>query len=238
MADCWGGAEGSSSPTDRIRGPCSLRCGGAGVNTASPQGARPTLRDAAWRRAQLRSAGLPEELSPRRRREPWSRRERPSRAAAAWLSACHGAPHHGARRRPGRGAHERAPPPCSHAVPAGRPARPSRRPPAARRGRRRTWLTPLAAAGPAHDHAVARAARAAPAGQQIRGRPARRRPRARGPAPSSMTSRSRRPTTRCWPSCRASIASSAAAASRPGPTSSRSTRRASRCAVTPGATAS
>jgi hypothetical protein len=32
------------------------------VNTASPQGARPTLRDAAWRRAQLRSAGLSEEL--------------------------------------------------------------------------------------------------------------------------------------------------------------------------------
>ena len=50
------------------------------------------------------------------------------------------------------------------------------------------------------------------------------RPWASRRARSSTTSPTRRPTMRCWPSCRGSTASSAAADSRPGPTSSRFTR--------------
>ena len=99
------------------------------------------------------------------------------------------------------------------------------------------WLTPLASAGPAHDRAVGELHRLLLRASTFEVRPAICGPGPRGRARSSTTSPTRRPTTRCSPSCRGSTASSAAAASRPGPTSSRSTRRASPCAGTPGAIA-
>ena len=75
------------------------------------------------------------------------------------------------------------------------------------------------------------------AGEPIRGSAPRGGARPGGRARSSTTSPTRRPTMRCSRSCRGSIASSAAADSRPGPTSSRFTPRASRFAVTRGAIA-